>query len=52
MTTRAIEGRINDVALLLAASAMRDSEEGGGGYREDAGELVNLVMRLIRLSHR
>ena len=51
MTTRAIEGRINDVALLLAASAKRGSEE-GGGYREDAGELVNLVMRLIRLSHR
>ena len=63
LTTRAIQGRINDVSLLLAVSAKRagdgdgDSEvaEDSGeltGYREDSAKLVQLCTRLIRLSHR
>lgn len=58
-TTRAIQGRINDVCLLISASAERElsSEENSNdattftGYSKDASELVNTCTRLIRLSH-
>ena len=53
-TTRAIQGRINDICLLLSLGA----ERGGGrdgvtttGYSDEAAQLVRLCTRLIRLSH-
>ena len=59
-TTRAIQGRINDVCLLISASAEREqsSEDNNSdntttftGYSKDASALVNICTRLIRLSH-
>jgi len=46
-TTRAIQGRVNDVCLLLAVGAQR----GGSGYSEDASRLLQRCTRLIRVSH-
>ena len=59
-TTRAIQGRINDICLLLAIGAARADEVDGSsgpvaadatGYSEEAAALVARCTRLIRLSH-
>mmetsp|Transcript_26490 Transcript_26490/g.30791 ORF Transcript_26490/g.30791 Transcript_26490/m.30791 type:complete len:486 (+) Transcript_26490:165-1622(+) len=54
-TTRAIQGRINDICMLVTMSAKRetndDNEKAYTGYSEDAWELVETCTRLIRLSH-
>ena len=48
-TSRAIQGRINDICLLVAIGAERDAA--GSGYSEEAVKLVGRCTRLIRLSH-
>ena len=55
-TTRAIQGRINDVCMILTMSAKRNNRVGDRdgvmtGYDQDAKELVSTCTRLIRLSH-
>jgi hypothetical protein len=45
--TRAIQGRINDICLLLTVGAERDEQ----GYTHKAADLVETCTRLIRLSH-
>mmetsp|Transcript_8704 Transcript_8704/g.13350 ORF Transcript_8704/g.13350 Transcript_8704/m.13350 type:complete len:456 (-) Transcript_8704:334-1701(-) len=58
-TTRAIQGRINDICLLVAIGAERencaDDQEGGytctTRYSDSASQLVETCSRLIRLSH-
>lgn len=51
--TRALQGRINDVCMLLTMSAKRSSNDGGSftGYDDEAQKLVEDCVRLIRLSH-
>ena len=49
---RAIQGRINDVCLLLAVGATRGEVEGATStYSDDGAALVELCARLIRLCH-
>lgn len=57
-TTRAVQGRINDVVMILTLSARRSDSETNGtttktttGYDRNAKELVSTCNRLIRLSH-
>ena len=52
-TTRAIQGRINDICLLLTVAAARDSDatDGVTTYSDEAARLVEQCTRLIRLSH-
>ena len=55
-TTRAIQGRINDVCMLLTMSAKRSAEsndcEGSRtGYAEESQKLVGTCVRLMKLSH-
>ena len=52
-TARAIQGRINDICLLLTIGAQRgtDKTKGTTGYSEKAAYLVKLCTRLIRVSH-
>lgn len=52
-TTRAIQGRINDVCMILTMSAKRKKTNDGvmTGYDQDADALVSTCTRLIRLSH-
>lgn len=60
-TTRAIQGRINDICLLLAVGAERDpiedddddddAIEGATRYSDDAAALLRRCTRLLRLSH-
>jgi len=50
-TTRAVQGRANDLCLLLALGAERSKRNGSSGYSERGGALLNLCSRLIRLSH-
>jgi hypothetical protein len=54
-TTRAIQGRINDICLLTTVSAERGTvmglDETFTGFSEDASDLVQTCTRLIRLSH-
>jgi hypothetical protein len=45
--TRAIQGRINDICLLITMGAERDEQ----GYTHKAADLVETCTRLIRLSH-
>ncbi len=56
--TRAIQGRINDVCMLLTISAKRSNVTNNvnrqvvtTGYDKDARELVSTCTRLMRLSH-
>ncbi len=50
-TTRAIQGRINDVCLIITASAARseDPNKDIKGFNDEAAELVETCTRLIRL---
>ncbi|KAH8066446.1 hypothetical protein JL722_888 [Aureococcus anophagefferens] len=53
-TTRRLQGRINDVCLLLAVGARRGDVAADGassGYADEAKRLVTLGSRLARLSH-
>jgi hypothetical protein len=53
-TTRAIQGRINDICLLITMSATRSQPEGNkmnSFYDDEAADLVQTCSRLIRLSH-
>jgi hypothetical protein len=54
-TTRAIQGRINDVCMLLTMSARRsnvvDESAFTTGYDDEARRLVMTCTRLLRLSH-
>lgn len=50
-TTRAVQGRANDMCLLLALGAERSKRIGSSGYSERGGALLNLCSRLIRLSN-
>eukprot|EP00558_Chaetoceros_sp_UNC1202_P007107 CAMPEP_0197245902 /NCGR_PEP_ID=MMETSP1429-20130617/10542_1 /TAXON_ID=49237 /ORGANISM="Chaetoceros sp., Strain UNC1202" /LENGTH=367 /DNA_ID=CAMNT_0042706479 /DNA_START=113 /DNA_END=1216 /DNA_ORIENTATION=- len=52
-TTRAIQGRINDVCMLITMSAKRSEDEKGtiSGFSDDAADLVTTCTRLLRLSH-
>ena len=53
-TTRAIQGRINDVCLLLTLGTARGAPSGEldvTGYSAEGGHLVRLCTRLLRLSH-
>jgi len=58
-TTRAIQGRINDICLILTTSAKRNSEgkvvDGNKNsvstYSDNAADLVDTCTRLLRLSH-
>lgn len=54
-TTRAIQGRINDICMLLTVGAQRGGKVtntmGSTGYSEKAAHLVRLCTRLIRVSH-
>ena len=53
-TTRRLQGRINDLCLLLAVGAERGDAAADGassGYADDAKRLVTLCSRLLRLSH-
>ena len=49
-TTRAIQGRINDLCLFLAVGAAREGN-GTTVYTEEAAELLAKCTRLLRLSH-
>eukprot|EP00978_Attheya_sp_CCMP212_P002355 scaffold4850_cov50-Attheya_sp.AAC.6 len=57
LTTRAIQGRINDICLLLTIGAQRGDQRMGGkggtvsGYSNEASTLIDTCTRLIRLSH-
>ena len=46
-TTRAIQGRINDICMLLTISVERENDE----YSERSKELLSKCTRLIRMSH-
>ncbi|KAH8069239.1 hypothetical protein JL721_6058 [Aureococcus anophagefferens] len=53
-TTRRLQGRINDVCLLLAVGARRGDVAADGassGYADEAKRLVTLGSRFARLSH-
>jgi len=55
-TTRAIQGRINDICLIITANAKRERNTAIDGsymtdYSERASDLVNTCTRLIRISH-
>ena len=52
-TTRAIQGRINDVCMLLTMVAKRSEVTDGimSGFEKEASDLVQTCNRLIRLSH-
>lgn len=55
-TTRAIQGRINDICLIITTNAEREPSEMIDGesmskYSDNAEDLVNTCTRLIRLSH-
>lgn len=57
-STRAIQGRINDLAMLVTAGAARSNEygdiDGVTGYQStsiNSQKLVNDVTRMLRLSH-
>jgi len=52
-TTRAIQGRINDVCMLITISAKRPDKTDAiiSAYTDEAKELVETCTRLIRLSH-
>lgn len=54
-TTRAIQGRINDVCLLVTISASRGGKQNDNepftSYSEEATSLVQTCTRLLRLSH-
>ena len=52
-TTRAIQGRLNDICMLLVMGAERQPAAAGDvtEYTEDAALLLEHVSRLVRLSH-
>lgn len=54
-TARAIQGRINDICMLLTMGAERGTTDthsiGSTGYSDAGSKLVNLCTRLIRVSH-
>ena len=54
-TARAIQGRINDICMLLTMGAQRGGNVtntmGSTGYSDKASKLVKLCTRLIRVSH-
>lgn len=58
-TTRAIQGRINDICLLVTVGAEREeasvatesTQTTSTGYSPDAEQLVEVCTRLIKLSH-
>ncbi len=53
-TTRSIQGRINDICLLITASAKRSEGNGHNaytGFSSEASNLVQTCTRLKRLSH-
>ena len=52
-TTRAIQGRINDICLLVTVGAKRGSSSSKGytGYSKEAERTVKLCTRFVRLSH-
>lgn len=56
-TTRALQGRVNDLCMLLTLSAQRSNltntshQQVTTGYDADARELVATCTRLLRLSH-
>lgn len=54
-TSRSIQGRINDICMLLTIGAQRgtrvNNTMGSSGYNEKASHLVRLCTRLIRVSH-
>lgn len=54
-TARAIQGRINDICMLLTIGAERGSTDthsiGSTGYSNRASKLVNLCTRLIRVRY-
>lgn len=50
--TRAIQGRINDICMLVTIGARRgESRNGVTGYSEEAERTVKLITRFVRLSH-